>query len=74
MVNEKRKGWNHWLSKQNQKTCQWWIYIYIYSHEATYIDCSFDGHIIKGDVAGCITTRVDNFCTYVIEVNKDERK
>ena len=49
-------------------------YIYIYSHEATYIDCSFDGHIIKGDVAGCITTRVDNFCTYVIEVDNNERK
>ena len=49
-------------------------YIYIYSHEATYIDCSFDGHIIKGDVAGCITTRVDNFCTYVIEVENNERK
>ena len=48
--------------------------IYIYSHEATYIDCSFDGHIIKGDVAGCITTRVDNFCTYVIEVDNNERK
>jgi hypothetical protein len=47
--------------------------IYIYSHEATYIDCSFDGHIIKGDVAGCITTRVDNFCTYVIEVDNNER-
>ena len=49
-------------------------YIYIYSHDATYIDCSFDGHIIKGDVAGCITTRVDNFCTYVIEVDNNERK
>ena len=49
-------------------------YIYIYSHDATYIDCSFDGNIIKGDVAGCITTRVDNFCTYVIEVDNNERK
>lgn len=48
-------------------------YIYIYNHEVTYVDACFEGHIIKNDCAGVITTRVNNFNTFIIEVNKDEK-
>ena len=49
-------------------------YIYIYSHEATFIDLCHNGHIIKGDVSGTIITTIDkSFNTFIIEVEEDER-
>lgn len=47
-------------------------YIYIYSHEVTFVDLSHNGHIIKGDVAGTIITTIDKSCnTYIIEVEDE---
>ena len=46
-----------------------YIYIYIYSHEATFVDLSHNGHIIKNDVAGTIAG--DN--TIFVLVRTDEK-
>lgn len=47
-------------------------YIYIYSHEVTFVDLSHNGHIIKNDVAGTIITTIDKSCnTYIIEVEDE---
>ena len=49
-------------------------YIYIYTHDVTFVDLCHEGHIVKNDVAGTIITTIDkSYNTFIIEVVKNEK-